>query len=1041
MRLHHLTFEAIGPFPGRHVIDLDELASSGLYLLTGPTGSGKSTIIDAIVFALYGTPTASAVDGATKDRLHCSAAPESTPRVELVFSTDAGVYRVARTPEHTAPKRRGTGFTTRHATCTLIRLAGSEDAANEDAGEVIASSVQEAATEITRIIGLNRAEFTQTMVLPQGQFAQFLNAKPEERTSILRGLFGTAVYERLQARLLERSRAARAAVDRAHNRARQDLSTLAATLGRAPSEAGIEEEGEAWHTQVAALSALLDGDADPLEAAELTDILDAALQALESLHDRALDAHDAARAHADTAEAAARAARDLAAQQEAYRAALTTLEELAGREEEIAGHTAALRADDLARPARRAGTALRERLRTLAERLTELQASTDLPDGAEIPEDVDTAAAWMRSTPLVENLTAAREHLGAERDRLQAERGAIAGLRRLEERRRHLTDSLAHLATRIREAEERDEVLAAILEAAPARLQSARARVDACERAARDLPTRERDLAQAVQRAEAAHAATEVAATLERDGAELERVSTAYHEASLASAELHRRWARHAAGSLASDLTDGEPCPVCGAREHPAPASSREAVAEDELTAARSRTSALDRQQAALVTRIEAHRDRVKELTETAGHADPTQARDAEAQARERYEATRELAAHVGQARETLAEVERERVEAEAERSRLADQTAEDERTHAAGMRERDEILVQLRAGLGEYESADARDTALTAHLTAATTALTAAESAHEALTGARNDARDLECALHEAQLATFADANAAHLSGSAREKLTATIEAYREARAGAQSVVNDPDNRAAAKKPAADVAGAEHAERTARLALEEATARKASRHTWLETGRSARADLTASHHAYRTIAEDKAEECALGAIVDGQNERALTLITYVLLDMFESVLAATNARLEEVSSGRYTLHRSAERERGRGRGRRVGLALEIMDHAVGRTRPLATLSGGESFYTALCLALGLADTVRATHGGIEMNTLFIDEGFGSLDPATLDQVMTVLHSLHDSGRAVGVVSHVEEMKAQIADRIEVTRRSDDTSTVRVVCS
>ncbi len=167
-----------------------------------------------------------------------------------------------------------------------------------------------------------------------------------------------------------------------------------------------------------------------------------------------------------------------------------------------------------------------------------------------------------------------------------------------------------------------------------------------------------------------------------------------------------------------------------------------------------------------------------------------------------------------------------------------------------------------------------------------------------------------------------------------------------------------------------------------------------------------------------------------------GDNARQLSLGTYVLARRFEDVVAAANGRLAAMSSGRYELLRSEEKERGG--ARKLGLALKVVDHHTERERDPATLSGGETFYFALSLALGLADVVTAEAGGTDLGTLFVDEGFGSLDGDTLDVVLAELGRLRDGGRVVGVVSHVDAMKQSIAERIEVRRAADGRSTLTV---
>ncbi|MDO4792167.1 MAG: SMC family ATPase, partial [Buchananella hordeovulneris] len=229
MRIHRLEFQAIGPFPAHHDIDFDALSQAGLFLLTGQTGAGKSTIIDAIVFALYGS-----LAGANSDpaRLRCKLADGAVPSfVELTFSTGFGIYRLRRTPAYERPKQRGRGTTTEKSTVKLTKLTSSE----AEHGEVLSTSAQEIGRQVISIVGLNKEQFTQTAVLPQGQFAEFLHAKPEERRKVLQQVFSTGIYEDLQNELTERAKAVRAQADQLATQVRTRIELVAGAAGQQKS--------------------------------------------------------------------------------------------------------------------------------------------------------------------------------------------------------------------------------------------------------------------------------------------------------------------------------------------------------------------------------------------------------------------------------------------------------------------------------------------------------------------------------------------------------------------------------------------------------------------------------------------------------------------------------------------------------------------------------------------------------------------------------------------------------------------------------------
>ncbi|WP_418605242.1 AAA family ATPase [Georgenia sp. SUBG003] len=361
MRIHRLTLQAVGPFPGRHTVDLDALSAGGLFLLEGPTGAGKSTIIDAVVFALYGTV---AGGESSDDRLHSDhAAAEVEPYVELTFSTGAGIYRVWRSPRFERPKRRGGGTTTQNARAKLWRLSTVDDE-----GEPVSAQVQEVGAELGRIVVLDRAQFTQTVVLPQGQFASFLRARPEDRRTVLQDVFGTEIYDRLQKRLAEMARTARADLERATSEVTAAASTFATCLepdqrvpaGEAPATStGTAVTGDVGTTVEGAGNA---GTTGATAAAPGLPVREALLRAAEDLDGAALTAAaEEACARADARAARADAARESAVTAEtSARQRLDAQRDLGQRIE----RRRTLRAEHLEPPQGRAGVEtgrLRER--------------------------------------------------------------------------------------------------------------------------------------------------------------------------------------------------------------------------------------------------------------------------------------------------------------------------------------------------------------------------------------------------------------------------------------------------------------------------------------------------------------------------------------------------------------------------------------------------------------------------------------------------------------------------------------------------------
>ncbi|PPF66018.1 SMC family ATPase [Clavibacter michiganensis] len=1007
MDLHRLTLQAIGPFAGEHVIDLAELGRSGLFLLEGPTGSGKSTLIDAVVFALYGSL---ASDGSSRDRLHSHhAAAGVEPYVELVFETAAGIHRVRRSPAYQRPKARGTGTTGQNASATLVRLS-SPDA---DAGEVLGTSTQEVGTEIARIVGLTRAQFVQTVVLPQGEFAEFLRSTGEQRRLVLQSLFGTAVYDATAKRLAEMRTAAKQRTDAADARVAEAVT-------------GLREA-----TRVDAL--------DVADAPDVVRVLAEAADAAE--HARAEDERsrqDAAAALAD-AERVTRALdrrRALIAREEAVRDAVEEIAGLSRRVEE----------------ARRAAAVVGP------------LAARDRAEAARVAaEEADEAARAACRDARPELADAPATALAARRDALVAELATLADAEARERALPGRRDDVRAAEEQVAAREEVADAAEAELAERPAGripLQGARERAAAAAGGVEAVRT-ELAEAEATRRRVAELAGLEarvVAARGTVDDRSAAAMSAVRHEA-----ELRERKIRGLAGELARELADGEPCPVCGAVDHPRPAPSAPGHPDDhEIEAAAEARAAAERAQGEAVAALSDASAR-HEVAATALDGITAASADAEVAARRARLAEAEAAG--GALRAAEAELAAHDTATERIRTRR-----DDARAALSGLRERvvrarelcadDEAAVRavLAARAAEVEveaeaevSADAaaeRDPESASPRVAALVADRAEERAlverlvalaatrERTAADAASRAAELARTLEDQSIATEEAARAAALPAPELQALAQRVAAHEREQAVVAEGLVDPE--------VAALTGAEDADPdAARAALD--AAQSAARTSAERAARARdRADRSASALARHEDARQesaRAGDRARAAIrmaeianaVTPENSRGITLGTYVLLRRFEDVVQAANARLRVMSSGRYELEVSEERETT-SRSRKTGLALQIRDHVVDRVREPASFSGGETFYASLSLALGLADVVQAEAGGLQLGTLFVDEGFGTLDPETLDAVMSELGRLSSGGRTVGIVSHVEELKQRVADRIEVRRRPDGSS-------
>ncbi|MBT2502791.1 AAA family ATPase [Curtobacterium sp. ISL-83] len=985
MYLHRLELRAIGPYPDLVTIDFAALAASGVFLLEGPTGSGKSTIIDAVVFALYGGLAGA---DASTDRLHSQHAdPSVEPYVELVFETGAGVYRVRRTPQYDRPKQRGSGTVKQQASVHLVRLASPSDTI----GEPVSARIPEVALEIGRIIGLDRAQFLQTVVLPQGEFARFLRSPGEDRRKLLQSLFGTEVYDRTADELAARRRAVLAEVEGADARVRDAMARFA-------QAAGVDDVDEGGVTAVVA----------GLEAT------------------------------ADVAETARRTAVDASAAAEAHQRALT------------------------------ARAAALDRRTTLLRRRAELDAAAPTVDAARVRLAVDERAA--RVAVAARGLDTARERAAvtaAAAEGLRAQHGVTASGAALVQQRsaiehdlaavHHLVAVEADLPAR-RQATEASVATAERLAATLVELDAAldarpaeRFRIVEAARSAAETATGAEAARHEVEHAERLRADLTARATSEQRVTDAESaVATTRQraEASLAAEQqLRERRIAGLAGELGAALVPGDPCPVCGATEHPAVATPQDGhPTTDDIEAAAAEARRSERALADAATVLAVERAELTRLGTVLGDTDA-----ASVQALADAAASRVRAAHDASVQvldlerrrhahdEGTRELQRQRNTVDMDRSVLLAAAASDSERIDLDVRTiraaTDRLSVHLEDRPATLGLAVERLDVLLGTWRAVSDA---DDSAAVAQRGLSERAQEVERVLADQGFTDVATAREGVLDPRDAERLRAEVTAADRERAVVDDGLTEPAVVAAAGDAAdlLDVEGgrlaAEAAVRAAddatRVAVTASDRAKAARTCASEVDRALRArdDISARSRAVVRLAD-----IANGATA--VNPAGITLGTYVLMRRFEDVVAAANDRLRGMLAGRFALQTSDERESG-SRARRTGLALAIRDHTTDTVRDPRSLSGGETFTVSLCLALGLADVVQAEAGGVSLGTLFVDEGFGTLDPEALDEVIGQLSRLTAGGRQVGIVSHVEELKTRIPERIAVRRTASGAS-------
>lgn len=990
MRLHTLTATAFGPFADTVEVDFDTLSDSGLFLLSGPTGAGKSSVLDAVCFALYGDVPG---DRSTAGRLRCDQAADGVaPRVRLEVTLSGRRFRIERSPKWDRPKKRGTGMTTQQASVVLSeRLDGG--------WQPLSTRLDETGHLVTGLVGLTLTQFCQVAMLPQGRFQAFLRARSEDRHALLRQVFRTGRFDRIEQWLRDR-RLDLQRSSTAHGRA------VAHLTGRV-SETAAQPLPDAWDVSDLSLEAS-DGSVATWVEDHLTTARADVRAAAESRTEADLLVRQATEALA--------AGRVLAGRQAAHAAAVARLAE----------HDETVLAD------------LRQRLRRAerAQPLAELEAAA-AEDAALVErlrrEASVATSSWLRiagpdqPAPGYDELAALH---AAARRALDVADAALPDARRLQEVTR-LSDEVADLLT---DAAAQAGRLSEELDAAPVRLRESEAALAAAQAAEQRLPSLQTSLAAARERALAAAELVTVGPALETARREHEAARELVTRLKETWLEIREARLDGMAAEIAGALAVGAGCPVCGSHDHPRLAVA--SVGSPDAAAERAARKDVDDAEGVLVVlddqlrQSEAHHTRLLTL---AGGQSAEEASQALAESERLHDESAGLATTHATLRDEVArhrasgdELRRARERA-LQRQRDLESRLELHRTEQRRLRDRiDEVLdatgCETVAALRELRSRQLE-------------ALAQACAAHEQLALAERDLARAQRALTDAAsgagFESVAAARAARLEDSEHEALAAEVARVEEVLRAARAVADDPDHRAAAALPPSDVDAltAEHADTELRArdthARHDEAARRLHRLTTLAD------QVTAALAAWTPVREELELTARLALFVEGKspdNALQMRLSAYVLAHRLSQVVAAANERLARMSDQRYSLEHTGKRGAGETRG---GLSLLVRDDWSGEARDPATLSGGETFVVSLALALGLADVITQEAGGADLDTLFVDEGFGSLDADTLDDVMDTLDGLRDGGRVVGVVSHVAEMQTRIPSQLRVTKGRD----------
>ncbi|EKO3808948.1 SMC family ATPase [Vibrio harveyi] len=994
-----LTMQAFGPFAQTETIEFDKLGTNPLFLINGPTGSGKTSILDAICFALYGETTGNERQGI---QMRCDmAAPTLLTEVTLEFSLHGKSYRVIRSPEQEAPKARGEGMTVRKHTAALYEITDEE--------KLITSKTTQVKTEVTNIIGLNETQFRQVMVLPQGKFRELLLATSKEREEIFGQLFQTDIYKKIEYALKDKASAISKAKDEFDNQIRGALQVAGVS-----SEAELTEQREALSVQFESVQKQEQESLAQLNALK-TELQKA--EALSNEFKKREQAEIALKQHLEQSDAVSSRQLQLDNAKKASKVELpyVTLQSASKQTQE-----------------------LEQKVAKLSQDLTVANDAVKSKEGA-----LQTAKEQAAQLPkLTEQQYQLEGMKGKLVEKSELEKAINAGLTQKSEFEATLKKYIALKEKLTLEAQQGQKSL-----------DQARVDVASIGTVEAEIKQQQR-LMQDLQKLTGLNQElAKLDALTPSKQASVDQAKARYVELQRSADTLELSWHNAQAAVLAQRLQAGEMCPVCGSVEHPQPAQFvGEEVTKEQVQRARNTEREGQVALNQLSNQLEQHniavgqyKQQIEQLSVELGQTASMDLSALQASMQQLNERLQQLSSiDLVQLEQSVNELNQRCVTGEGKINDLQNQMAANESTIKVNR----EQLAKLSASLdAKYSSLEVLEQDIVAiqkqiaelnsalenaqnHLQQAVLAKTNIESQlttnqqwlNEALDRFSTAKADWKQALQASAFEDEAQFLACKVDEAEMQVWQQEIDAFKQTQIKLEQTLADLSSTL---KDLAlpDLENLNVKLNSVQQSYVEARNQLDSTRSLFERLEKVRNDIATLHDKNIKLEDEYKVFGTLYDVASGKTGSRISLHRFVLGVLLDDVLIQASQRLSLMSKGRYILARKTEGFKGAA-GR--GLDLVVEDSYTGKTRDVATLSGGESFMAALALALGLSDVVQSYSGGIRLDTLFIDEGFGSLDPESLDLAIQTLVDLQQTGRMIGVISHVSELKEQMAQRIDV---------------
>ncbi len=919
MRPLKITMSAFGPYAGEVTLDMQKLGKSGIYLITGDTGAGKTTIFDAISYALYGEASGNYRENTTLRSKYASA---DTPTfVELEFEYNNEIYKINRNPEYPRPNKRGEGFTKQSANAELVMPDGS-----------VITKIKEVNAKVEEIIGINKNQFSQIAMIAQGDFRKLLNCETNERSKIFRKIFKTEPYHNIEIKLsslfneLKRNREKeKSGIEQYINQLKcNENDTLSLELERAKS-------GDVLIEDVIKLAGEIINK-DTLEYTKTQKNIESINEEIEKINSNI------------------KLYENQEATKKAYAKASAKLEELKTKRNEC-------------EKTYKSAEAQRERLDDLTKKINLINSKMPKYDELKSLENSinERTQSFEKSNNLLklkqQEITLLEKEIDEKSKALEEVKGADLLVQKLTAQKEEIkkkAEALKELKTEI----------------------------DRCK-------TEQKNLKNAQSFAKSA---------LDEYGA----LENEYNQ-------IYIAFFNEQAGIIADELKDGEPCPVCGSTSHPnlarksenAPSQADVESAQNLVKKAQEKADKARDTASALKSRFDEISANVKSAAKKLFGTDDNVFDDYNSNInalKKEYDCTLALLKTANEKLNLYQKLDKEIPKIQEKQKSISDEISKlntQKASDEAFISENTKRVISIKSEL-DFESADL------------------AKDKLKEYTNLSNDIK-----------------NAIEKSKNDFDDIKSKYDTQKGKKASLENALKEFKEIALASLNEKSLQLNEHNKDIDKTAK--------SLYSRIENNKSRVDDISKKRDILKGYDDKYVWLKALSETANGDisGKEKITLETFVQMTYFDSIIRKANIRLLTMSDGQYELVRRSDAETLK---KNEGLALDVIDHFNGSSRSVSTLSGGESFMASLCLALGLSDEIQSSNGGIKLDTMFVDEGFGSLDGEALDRALSALTSLSQGNRLVGIISHVDALCDRIDNKIVITKDRTIGSNAQIIC-